>query len=344
MDKVKNTGGRKLVVPSGKAKGVAVVLKKPRAKAARKSDDAISLKEKRVSRVAPPAEPVIDLTAKFEQRIAELTGEKERLVGEVKLANEGLESLRGELQVRSEQLADVMERLGITSQDNAVLVKLNGELQAKILEGEVSAEKARRAVGELKREMERMLGEVKRANEALEIACAESQAHIQQHRELTERLEMAAREKVTLARLNEELRAKVSGLEARAKKADRLEEELSVARVALRQAGEDLAKTRELAEAAVKTEIPVQALPMSSVKPEEKPEPTRAVTVEVRVEPSKISDRVAPAVLAQRCVSDPTNEQFDKIRRSIVEKKNQKANMTLLERFLVPFRDTPPIS
>jgi hypothetical protein len=45
-------------------------------------------------------------------------------------------------------------------------------------------------------------------------------------------------------------------------------------------------------------------------------------------------------VLANRCVSEQTNEQFDSLRRTIVEKRNLRANMTLLDRFLLPFRDT----
>jgi chromosome segregation ATPase len=335
MGKAKNAGGKKLVASSAKAKGAAVVSKKSRIKAI---DGAVSLKGKRAASVAARQEPVIDLTVTYERRIAELMGERERLIGEAKASGEGLESLRAELQMRSEQLADVMERLGITSQDNTVLMKLNGELQAKISEGEVSAEEARRAVGELKQEMERVVGEVAHANDALETACVESRAHIKQHRELTERLEVAMREKVTLARLNEELRAKVSGLEARAKKADRLEEELAVTRVALRQASEDLTKARELVE--VKAEMPDETAPMIPGKPEEKLEPVPAVLAEVRVGTSKIRERVVPAVLAKRDVFDPTNEQFDRIRRTIVEKRNLKANMSLLDRFMLPFRDT----
>jgi tetrahydromethanopterin S-methyltransferase subunit H len=46
------------------------------------------------------------------------------------------------------------------------------------------------------------------------------------------------------------------------------------------------------------------------------------------------------ALLANRCVSEKTNKQFDSLRRSIVEKKNLRANMTLFERFMLPFRDT----
>lgn len=44
--------------------------------------------------------------------------------------------------------------------------------------------------------------------------------------------------------------------------------------------------------------------------------------------------------VANRRVSEQTNEQFDSLRRTIVEKKNLRSNMTLLERFLLPFRDT----
>jgi hypothetical protein len=94
---------------------------------------------------------------------------------------------------------------------------------------------------------------------------------------------------------------------------------------------EDLAKAHESAKLHVAAEPSTQALPVGRVW---------SAPAEVRGEPSVISDRIAPAVLAKRDVSDPTNEQFDQIRRTIVEKRNLKANMSLLDRFMLPFRDT----
>ena len=48
----------------------------------------------------------------YQQRIAELTQETERLVSEVKLGNEALESVRAQLQTQSDLQADLSERLG----------------------------------------------------------------------------------------------------------------------------------------------------------------------------------------------------------------------------------------
>jgi uncharacterized phage infection (PIP) family protein YhgE len=236
MGKATNAGGRKLVALSRKTKSTAVVLTKPEVSAGPESDNAVSLKGKRVT----------------------LKQEAERLAGEVKLANEALESMRAELQTQSEQRADLTERLGAVSQ-----------------------------------------------------------------------------EKTALAKWNDELQARVSELEAAAGKADRVEVELAVAQAALRQMSEDLAKARESGKLDVIAEPVDQTLLLNRVQP---------APAEAHGERGKISDRVAPAVLAKRCVSDQTDEQFDKIRRAIVDRKNQKANMSLLDRFMLPFRDTPRIS
>ena len=223
MGKAKNAGGRKLVVLSGRTKGTAFVLTKPEVNAGRESDNAICLKGKRVSRyhavlvrnngeytlrdvsphigtllngrrtkeaplkpgdricigefefsyeastapaidalpvttasqpdelsalslpvAAAPKEPVAELAAENpapenQQHIAELTQETERLVGEVKLGNEALESVRAQLQMQSDLQADLSERLGSMSQENIDLVKLNRELQAKVSELKGSA-------------------------------------------------------------------------------------------------------------------------------------------------------------------------------------------------------------
>jgi|HubBroStandDraft_6_1064221.scaffolds.fasta_scaffold353464_1 chromosome segregation ATPase len=232
MDKVKNAGRRKLVGPSGKTKGTAVVVTKPEVEAGGESDKTVSLKSKRVS----------------------LKQETERLAGEVKLANEALESMRAELQTQSEQRADVTKRLGVVSE-----------------------------------------------------------------------------EKAALARWNDELQARVSELEAAAGKVGRVEAELADAQAMLRQMSEDLAKAHEAAKVAVAAEQSTQVAPIGRAW---------SAPAEVRDEPGVISDRIAPAVLAKRDVSDPTNEQFDRIRRTIVEKRNLKANMSLLDRFMLPFRDT----
>jgi len=183
----------------------------------------------------------------------------------------------------------------------------------------------------LKQETERLAGEVKLANEALESVRAELQTQSEQRADLAERLGAVSEERTALARWNDELRARVSELEAAAGKAGHAEAELAVARAMLRQMSEDLAKAHESAKVAVAAEPSTQVLPVDRV---------RSATAEVHGETGVISDRIAPAVLAKRDVSDPTNEQFDRIRRTIVEKRNLKANMSLLDRFMLPFRDT----
>jgi hypothetical protein len=161
-----------------------------------------------------------------------------------------------------------------------------------------------------------------------------------QQSELTERIEVVSQENAIWAKQNSELQAKVFELEASAAETERVEAALLVAQAALREMSEDLAEARGSAKVDAEVQSPVQALTMSPVQPDEKLEPIPAAPVEVRVEPAKISDRITPAILAKRDVSDPTGEEFDKIRRTIVEKKGLQKPKTRLERFLLPFRDT----
>jgi predicted component of type VI protein secretion system len=194
MDKARIVDGRKLVVLSGRTKGTAFILTEPQVSAGSESDNAIYLKGKRVSRhhavlvrdngeyslrdvsprigmllngrrtkeahlkmgdririgefemsyeaatapaidapsamtpskpdeltapiipvVAAEKELVQELSAEnpipeHQDRIAELTQETERLAGELKLANEAMESLCAQLQTQSDQHADLTER------------------------------------------------------------------------------------------------------------------------------------------------------------------------------------------------------------------------------------------
>jgi hypothetical protein len=276
--------------------------------------------------------PVAELGTEYQQRIAELTQKTERLVGEAKLGNEALESVRAQLQTQSDLQADLTERLGTMSQENAALVKRNGELQAKISEGEVSAEEAHRVEGELTQETKRLVGEVKQANEALESLHAQLRMQSDFQADLTAQLGAMTQEKAALAKRNSELQTKVSELKVSAAKADRVETELATAQAALRQMSEELAKARELVKFEVKAAPVVQALPLSPAKVVEKKEPIQTAPVE--------NHKTREEAVAKRFASEQTNEQFDKIRRTIVEKKNLKANMTRFERFMLPFRDT----
>ena len=275
---------------------------------------------------AAQQEPVAELalensTSEHHQRVAELTRETERLVGEVKLGNEALESVRVQLQAQSDLQANLTERLGAVSQENVALTERNGELQAKVSELKGAAGEADRLKAELTQEIRRLVGKVSQANEALEPVRAQLQTRSDQQAVLTERVEALSRENATLTKLNNKLQAKISELEA------------------------------SVAEALSATELDAKA---------ESPEQALLNAVDTRSHRSKIMDLAAPIepvaiesdearmtaakqqeeAVAKRHASDKTNEQFDFLRRTIVEKKNLRANMSLLDRFLLPFRDT----
>ena len=295
---------------------------------------------------AAPKEPVEELAAENpapenQQHIAELTQETARLVGEVKLGNEALESVRAQLQTQSDLQADLTERLGSMSQENVALAKLNGELQAKISELKGSAGEADRVEAKLTQETKRLVGELKLANEAMESLRAQLQTRSDQQADLTERLKTVSQENAALAKLNGKLQAEISKLEASA------------------------AEARPWTKLDANAEPPGQALPLTTAGGTEELERIQTAPAEARGDRDKVSDlpadiepvavendevrmaaakRREEAALAKRGDSDRTNEQFDRIRQSIVEKKNQKSNKTLLERFLLPFRDTPRIS
>ena len=358
MSKTKNADGRKLVVLSGKTKGTAFVLTQTEVNAGRESDNAICLKGKRVSRhhavlirtngeytlrdMSPQIgtflngrrtkEKVLKVGDRIRIGEFEMRYEAAPLIEEAAAPQEPPVDLSAEHQQR---IAELTERLDGMSRENVALKSLNGELQAKITEGEASLEMAHRVEGKLTRETERLVGESKLANETLETVRAELQAQSEQRGDLAERLGAVAQEKTALVKWNEELRAKVSELETSVREMDRVKAELIIAQAALSEMGEDLMKARESA----KSEPVSQAVLFSPSSNVEKGEPVQTTPAEVRIEPAKGSDRIAPAVLAKRDVSDPTGEEFDKIRRTIVEKKSLQKPKTLLDRFMLPFRD-----
>ena len=242
------------------------------------------------------------------------------------------------MQTQSDLQAELTERLKTVSRENIVLVELNRELQAIVSGLKGSAEEADRVEAKLREETEQLVCEVKKAHEALESLRAQLQTRSDQQAELTERLGAVSQENAALTKMNSKLESKISKLETSAVEASCMKGELAAAQAAIRQMSEELAKAREL------------------VKPEPKP----VAPVEVHVPQNKIIDLAAPIAplavesgeermaamekqeeaAARREVSEKTNEQFGSLRRTIVEKKNLRANMTLLDRFLLPFRDT----
>ena len=303
--------------------------------------------------VAVEKELVLDLAAEspvpeHQQHVAELTRQTERLVEEARLGNEALESVRAQLQTQSDLQADLTERLGSMSQENIALVKLNRELQAKVSELKGSAEEADRVEAKLTQETRRLVGELKLADEAMESLRAQLQTRSDQQADLTERLGAVSQENAALAKLNSELQAKISEMGESAEEADRVEAELATAQAALRQMSEELAKARQSTKLAANARPPGQALPLNPAAPAEArgardkisdlPAPIKPVAVENDEARIAAAKRREEAALAKRGVSDQTNQQFDRIRQSIVEKKNQNPDKTLLARFLRPFR------
>jgi myosin heavy subunit len=231
---------------------------------------------------------------------------------------------------------------------------------------ENSATGYQQRIAELTQETERLVGEVNLANEALEPLRAQLQTRSDLQGDLTERLSTASQENAALAKLNSELQTKISELEASAGEADRVETELVIAQAALRQMSEDLAKARKSTKLDAIAEQLGPALQLNPAESTEELERIQTAPAEARGERDKISDppaqleqfavedhelRIAAtktreeAVLAKRCFSDQTNEEFDRIRRALVAKQNQKpdkamALRVLLRRFLRPFRVT----
>jgi chromosome segregation ATPase len=232
-----------------------------------------------------------------------LTQENERLVGGLKVANEALEFLRVQFQTQTDLQAEFTKWLDAVSQENAASSKRNSELQAKISELEASVAEADRVKSEL--------------------AVAQST------------------------------------LKASAEEADRVKGELAIAQSTLRQMSEELAEARKPAKPDEVVEAVGEALPLTPAGRAEEVVSIQTAPAEAAGEGDKISDLSAPkkqvavektelemaeaetreeAVLAQRYASDQTNEQFNRIRRSMVAKQDQKPGKirvrSLLSKFL----------
>jgi pSer/pThr/pTyr-binding forkhead associated (FHA) protein len=262
-----------------------------------------------IEEVIAPVMPVMPVVAEPKEPVVDLTQETERLIGEVKMGNEALESVRAQLQTQSDLQADLTARLKTVSGENVALVMRNRELQAKVSELKGSAEEADRVDAKLTQEIKRLAGEVKKANEAVESLRAQLQARSDQQAELTERLKTASQENAALTTLNSKLETKVSKLEASA------------------------AEARPSSPAA-----PAEAHGERD-KVSDPPADIAPVVVESDEERMAAAKARKEAILAKDCVPDKTNEQFDRIRQSIVEKRSQNPE-TLLARFLRPFRAT----
>ena len=138
------------------------------------------------------------------------------------------------------------------------------------------------------------------------------QAQGDQHADLMERFKDVSRENAALIKLNDKFQAKISKLEASAARPNPVKEEMvAPPAVALGEGGRG-------------RDLPVDIEPVAV-----KSDAARMATARAQEE-----------AVAQRQVSERTNEQFDSLRRTIVEKKHFRSQMTLLDRFLLPFRGT----
>ena len=364
MGKAKKVDGRKLVVLSGRTKGTAFVLTKPEVNAGRESDNAICLKGKRVSRyhavlvrdngeytlrdVSPHIGTLLNGRRTKEAHLK--VGDRIR-IGEFEFSYEAAATTAPAIDAPSMTTpASVDEVIAPVEPVAATPTEPVVELVAENTVIENSTSEHQQRIVELTQETERLVAEVKLGNEALESVRAQVQTQSDLQAELTERLKTVSHENAMLTKLNSKLEAKVSKLEASAVEADRVETELATAQAALRQMSEDLTKARESAKLDVKAEPAAKELERIQTAPAK----VRIERVEVSDLPADIERVVVEsdearmaaakkreeAALAKRCVSEQTNEQFDSLRRSIVEKKNLRANMTLYERFMLPFRDT----
>ena len=321
MGSSKNVAGQKLVVLSGRTKGTAFVLTKPQINAGREDDNAICLKGKRVSRyhavlvrnngeytlrdVSPRIGTLLNGRPTKEAPLK--LGDRIR-IGEFEMSYEAatapaIRCTQNDVGASRSASATLGSPSATTpsQRDERTVPRIQIAAAQKESVEELAAENSaaeyQRRIAELTQETERLIGEVNLANEALESLRVQLQTRSDPQPDLTERLSTVSQENAALAKLNSELQAKISELEASAGEADRVETEMVVAQAALRQMSEDLVKARE------------------------------------------------EAVIAKRCVSDQTNEEFDRIRRSLVAKHNQKPDKSMaprlhLSRLLRPFRVT----
>jgi len=226
------------------------------------------------------------------------------------------------------------------------------------LAAENSTSEDQRRIAELTQETERLVGGLKLANEALESLRVQFQTQTDLQAEFTKWLDAVSQENAALSKRNSELQARISELEASVAEVDRLKSELAVAQSTLRQMSEELTEARKPAKPDEVVEAVGEALPLTPAERVEELGRIQTAPAEARGEPDKISDLPAPvepiavektelelaeareeAVLANRSVSDQTNEQFDRIRRAMVAKQDQKPGKTkavrsLLSKFL----------
>ncbi len=352
MSKAKKVDGRKLVVLSGRTKGTEFVLAKPQVNAGRESDNAICLKGKHVSRyhavlvrnngeytmrdVSPRIGTLLNGRPTKEAPLK--LGDRIR-IGEFEMSYES--ATAPAIGTPSATLPSQLDELIAPRFQVATAQKETVEELA----AENSATEYQRRIAELTQEIERLVGDVNLANEALASVRTQLQTRSDLQPDLTERLSTASQENAALAKRNSELQSRIFELEVSAGEVNRVETELAVAQAALHQMSEDLARARKSTKLEAIAEQLGRALQLNPTECAEELERIQTALAEAHSEWDKISDLHAQAVLAKHCISDQTNEEFARIRRSLVAKQNQKPDKTMASRFhlsrlLRPFRAT----
>ncbi len=312
MEKANTVDGRKLVVLSGRTKGTAFDLTEPQISAGSEDDNSICLKGKRVSRhhailVRTNGEYSL---RDISPRIGTLLNDRPAKEAHLKIGDR----IRiGEFEMSYEAATATVPALDAPStMTPPQLAEIVTPIIPVVAVLDPIPEYQHR-VAELTQETERLAGELKLANEAMESLQAQLQAQSDQQADLMGRLKDVSQENAALIKLNDKFQAKISKLEAAATaKPNPVKEEIAA---------------------------PPAKAPDKRAKVSDPPVDNKPVAVESD-EARMAAARAQEEAVARQQSTKKTNEQFDSLRRTIVEKKNLRSQMTLLDRLLLPFRDT----
>jgi pSer/pThr/pTyr-binding forkhead associated (FHA) protein len=314
MEKAKTVDGRKLVVVSGRTKGTAFILTEPQVSAGSECDNAIYLKGKRVSRhhavlVRNNGEYSL---RDVSPRIGTLLNGRRTKEAHLKI---GDRIHIGEFEMSYEAAtAPASDAPSTTTlpQPDEITTPIIPIMAPELVAENPILEHQQHRITELTQEAERLAGELKLAKEATESLRVQLHTRSDQHADLMERLNDVSKENAALINLNDKFQTKISKLEAAAARSNPVKEEMATTRA----------------------EVPGERNKVTD--PSVDIAPVVVESDEARMAAAKTQEEA----VAKRQLSERTNEQFDSLRRTIVEKKNLRSQMTLLDRFLLPFRDT----
>ena len=359
----KNDVHRKLVVLSGRAKGASFALTEARVDAGRESDNTICLKGRQVSRhhavlvrtngeytlrdVSPRIGTFLNGRRTQEAvlkpgdriRIGEFEMSYEKANGSVSdstaaamsAAPDDIDGLRQQLaaaQKEADEARDLAERTG-------------SELTRVRAEAEKAGTECQERVASLTQEVDRLSGEMNDPKNSPETGAGSLSA---------------SAENVALAGRDEELRIKSSELEESRRLVHRLEADLDAAQVVIHKLSDQLAQARKASKLdeitqeltrLLETDPALRAGELGEFETalaETKAEWDKISELHSQVEQLAIENRnlrisaasaQKEAVLAKRCLSDQTNEEFTRIRQTLAAKRDEKVEQR--RRFLSPF-------